>query len=338
MAVTTSPRIGTGAAPGSRDLPAFDPRTASPRAQNVWARRMANLRVFGRSPLSAYLRVNRRVWYALPESIRALGPVREYGVFLNRLVRLDSVRGQLLHTFFLRNRPALALVRRLAERIAEQGDTVRVAVLGCSAGAEAYSVAWAIRSGRPDLRLVMQAVDISERAVEVARNGVYSAAHAEVTGTNLFDGMSAAEMAELFDRNGDAFTIKAWIKEGITWRVGDVANPEVLELLGQQDIVLANNFLCHMTPALAENCLRNIAHVVRPNGFLLVSGIDLDIRTKVATELGWQPLQELIEEIHQGDPRMSKGWPWNYSSLEPLNKRRRDWRHRYAAAFQLVSS
>jgi hypothetical protein len=64
----------------------------------------------------------------------------------------------------------------------------------------------------------------------------------------------------------------------------------------------------------------------------------VDIRTKVAKELGWNPVQELLEEIHEGDPRMGSGWPFNYSSLEPLNKRRLDWRLRYAAAFHLVPS
>ena len=82
--------------------------------------------------------------------------------------------------------------------------------------------------------------------------------------------------------------------------------------------------------------MRNIAHLVGPRGYLFVSGIDLDIRTKVADELGWIPVQELLEEIHEGDPRMGVNWPFNYSGLEPLNRRRRDWRVRYAAAFQLV--
>ena len=49
-------------------------------------------------------------------------------------------------------------------------------------------------------------------------------------------------------------------------------------------------------------------------------------------------MQELLEEIHEGDPRMGTSWPWHYSALEPLNKKRQDWRLRYAAAFQLSLS
>jgi hypothetical protein len=96
--------------------------------------------------------------------------------------------------------------------------------------------------------------------------------------------------------------VKSWIRQGTNWQVGDAADAETIDLLGPQDRVVANNFLCHMQPSDAEKCLRNIARLVRPHGFLLVSGIDLDVREKVARDLGWKPLEELLEEIHEGDP------------------------------------
>jgi chemotaxis methyl-accepting protein methylase len=230
----------------------------------------------------------------------------------------------------------LELIRRLVERRIRT-DILRVAVLGCSTGAEAYSVAWRIRSARPDLKLVLHAVDISKQAVECAKKGVYSAATSQFAGTDTFDCLTETEIEELFDKGKNSFAIKSWIKERIRWRVGDVSDLEIVSALGPQDIVVANNFLCHMNAPLAERCLRNIVRLVAPHGCLFVSGVDLDIRTKVAKELGLSPVEELLEEIHAGDPRMTKGWPFNYSSLEPLNKRRLDWRLRYAAAFQLNS-
>ena len=99
---------------------------------------------------------------------------------------------------------------------------------------------------------------------------------------------------------------------------------------------MASNFLCHMDEVSAEACLRNIARLVGPRGYLFVSGVDLDVRTKVADDLGWSPMQELLEEIYEGDPCMKTFWPWHYAGLEPLNKKRRDWKRRYAAAFQVL--
>jgi SAM-dependent methyltransferase len=215
-------------------------------------------------------------------------------------------------------------------------DPLKVAVLGCSTGVEAYSIAWRIRSARPDLKLALNAVDISKRAVEFGECGRYSLVASQLTDSDIFERMNEAEMMDLFDRDGDEVTVKSWIKEAIKWRVSDVAEPEIINALGPQDIVTANNFLCHMSPLMAERCLRNIARLVRPYGYLFVSGVDLDVRTKIADELGWRPVQELLEEIHEGDLCMKTYWPWHYAGLEPLNKKRRDWKRRYAAAFQVV--
>jgi SAM-dependent methyltransferase len=300
-----------------------------------WLMRLVKFQIFGRSPLGVYLGFNRRLWKRLPESFTALGPIRLYGNFLHALVRLHDNRGQAFSTFFLRNRPQLELIRRLIKRH-PKGDTLKVAVLGCSTGAEAYSVAWRIRTARPDLKLILQAVDISKRAIEVGKDGIYSLVTSPVMDSNIFERMTKAEIGEMFDRDGDVVTVKSWVKEGIEWQVGDVGEPELSNTLGSQDMVIANNFLCHMDAQTADRCLRNIARLVKPRGYLFVSGIDLDIRTKVAADLGWKPLQELLEEIHAGDPCMKDFWPCHYGGLEPLNKRRKDWRLRYAAAFQLA--
>jgi chemotaxis methyl-accepting protein methylase len=297
--------------------------------------RLLGMRIFGKSPTNAFLRLNRRLWRNLPTSLNTLGPIRSYFDFVHTLARMQSVRGQAHSTYFLRNRPQLELIQRLAAREAKTG-ALRVAVLGCSTGAEAYSIAWAIRSAQPELKLVLQAVDISRSAVAVGKRGAYST-QKDIVETDIFERMTETEINELFDRDGDVFKVKSRINEGIQWRVGDVAESGIVDALGSQDIVVANNFLCHMKPRMAVSCLRNIARLVRSHGYLIVSGIDLDIRAKVADELGWRPVDELLEEIHEGDPVMPTFWPWHYAGLEPLNKKRQDWERRYAAAFQLVS-
>jgi mannose-6-phosphate isomerase-like protein (cupin superfamily)/SAM-dependent methyltransferase len=302
-----------------------------------WLTRLVRLRIFRKSPIGAYLRLNQRLWNKLPASFTALSSIRLYGDFLHTLARIQNIRGQAFSTYFLRNRPQLELIRRLLER-RTGADTLRVAVLGCSTGAEAYSVAWRIRSARPDLKLILHAVDISKRAVDVGRRGVYSLVAPEVTDTDIFARMTEAEIKDFFDRDGDVVRVKSWIKQGINWHVGDVGESEILDALGPQDMVVANNFLCHMDTSMAERCLRRIAQLVGPHGYLFVSGIDLDIRTKVAADLGWNPVKELLEQIHEGDICMKDFWPCHYAGLEPLNKRRQDWTLRYAAAFQLIPS
>jgi CheR methyltransferase, SAM binding domain len=298
-----------------------------------WSR-LSGLRILGKSPIGAILRINRLAWNILPASVTSVALLRRYGEFSHRVARAQGKRGQAFSTYFLRNRPALELIRRLVER-RNRSDALRVSVLGCSIGAEAYSVAWTIRTARPDLKLVLHAMDISHDAVEIGRRGRYLVKDAELIDSNILERMTDAEIEEIFDRNGDEVSVKPWIREGIEWRVGDAGKVGISDLLGPQEIVVANNFLCHMDESSAEACLRNITGLVGPQGYLFVAGVDLDVRTKVADDLALSPLEELLEEIHDGDACMSTFWPWHYAGLEPLNKKRRDWKRRYAAAFQV---
>jgi chemotaxis protein methyltransferase CheR len=227
-------------------------------------------------------------------------------------------------------------MRRLA-RQRDHGSTLRIAVLGCSIGAEVYSILWIIHSARPDLKVLLGAVDISKEILSFAEKGIYAPSTPQSVDASIFERLTEAEMLEMFDWEGDRAKIKSWLREGITWQPADAADPNLINILGPQDMVVASNFLCHMASADAERCLGNIARLVSPGGYLFVSGVDLDVRTKVALDLGWEPVRELIVEIHDGDRSVRADWPWAWWGLEPLNRKRQDWQTRYAAAFRIGS-
>jgi len=294
----------------------------------------ARLQVLGKSPASLYLRLNKWIWHRLPSRVRDLHPIRSYGAWLHTLVCLRARRQQYFGTFFLRNRPVLELIQRLCEQKVH-GATLRIAVLACSIGAEVYSILWTIRSARPDLKVVLHAVDISKEILNFAERGVYDPNDSAFVGAPIFERLTAHEKREIFDWEGEEAKVKSWLREGITWKLGDAADPELISVLGLQDMVVASNFLCHMAPVDAEKCLRNIARLVGPGGHLFVSGVDLDVRTRVALDLGWKPMPELMADIHDGDPSIRADWPWQWWGLEPLDRRRPDWQIRYAAAFQV---
>lgn len=286
------------------------------------------------SPLSLYLRVNRAIWKRLPSAVRDTRIARAYGASLHGLVCRRAQRRQYFGTYFLRNRPELEQIRRLIAQ-SEQGATLRVAILGCSIGAEVYSVLWAIRCARPDLDVRTQAADISREVLEVAERGVYTSASSGLVGSSIFERLTPEESQAMFDWDGGTATVKPWLRERIGWHEADVSKAELIETLGPQDIVIASNFLCHMSPILAEACLRNFVRLLRPGGYLFVLGVDLEVRSKVARELGWQPVPDLIREIHDGDPSVREDWPWEWWGLEPLNERRGDWQLRYAVVYRI---
>jgi chemotaxis methyl-accepting protein methylase len=291
----------------------------------------------------------RRIWRRLPASIRGLPPVQWYGRRLHCLVQWLAPRKQNHSTFFFRNRPELELMRRLLDRISH-GGSLAISMLACSKGAEVYSVVWTLRSARPDLKLRVHAIDTSQDILEFAREGVYSLRRVDEADANggkftsnthrdqtvsMFERMTEHEMNSIFDREAELVKVKPGLKEGIVWHCGNAADPELASALGPQDLVMANRFLFHMAPAAAERCLRSIARLVKPGGYLFVSGVDLDVRTKVARELGWKPVVDLLRDVHEGDVSLMNDWPFEYWALEPFQAARRDSMIRYAAAFQL---
>jgi len=303
-------------------------------AARPWVTRILRARIAGKSPVGAFMRLNQAMWNALPPSLTAWGPIRGYGSWLHSVARIQIGRAQALSTYFLRNRAELELIGSLLKS-RRHGDGVRVAVLGCSTGAEAYSVAWAIRSARPDLKLVMHAVDVSKQAVEFARQGVYSSGRSQLVDTPILSAMTESEVSQIFEQGQDSLRVNDRLREGIEWSVGDAGDPALVASLGLHEIVLANNFLCHMDDAEAERCLRLIAQLVRPGGYLFVSGVALPVRGKVARDLGWRPLPEQLVEIHENDRRFGARWPCHYAAIEPMNRKRKDWQVRYAAAWQM---
>ena len=282
----------------------------------------------------AILGINRRAWSRLPHGVRDSRAGLAYGRWVHSQVLRRSSRKMYVWSAFLRNRPALELMRRLIQQRAE-GSTLNMAVLGCSIGAEVYSILWVLRSARPDLAIVVQAMDISPEVVGIAEAGVYAPGMSEVVESAIFERMTEREQQDMFDWDDGTARVKEWLREGIEWHVDDACDPELGSRLGRHDIVVASNFLCHMEAASAERCLRNIAPLVEPGGYMFVSGVDLDVRTNVARDLGWEPVADLLEEIHNADPALRDHWPWDWAGLEPLDRRRSDWETRYATAFRI---
>ena len=74
---------------------------------------------------------------------------------------------------------------------------------------------------------------------------------------------------------------------------------------------------------------------MKPGGYLFVSGVDLNVRTRVARSMNWKPVLDLLREIHEGDFSLLNGWPLGYWATEPFNESRPDWQIRYASVFQV---
>jgi SAM-dependent methyltransferase len=275
------------------------------------------------------------MWRRLPPPMRDGLPGRAVGAWIHALSRKFSSRGQSESTWFLRNQPLLSTVIEIISGSFKAGSEIRICSMGCSSGAELYSVLWAVRKARPDLNVVPLGVDVSQQALEKARAGRYSSQDIELRGELVRDARS-----DLFETEGQQLQVKDWIRSGIRWAQGDASDPGISSAFGLQDIVLANNFLVHMEPRRANATLANVSRLVKPGGILICRGVDLDVRRRVTANLHLKAIPLRIEQIHNAESDLDarRHWPWKYYGLEPLNKNRKDWIRRYAAVFQVPDS
>ena len=199
--------------------------------------------------------------------------------------------------------------------------------LGCSTGAELYSAVWLIRSARPEQEVQALGIDSSEACTQAAARGVYPFRVIEVAG------ISETSYEGLFTREGKTLVVQNWVKEAVTWAVGDAGSPDLAARFGLHDVVVANNFLFQMPPGRAGACLKNLARLVAPNGYLVVSGADLDVRSRILEELGFVPVTARCEEVHAAED-VHTAWPLRFWGLEPMDRTRQDWPARYTTVFQ----
>ena len=176
-------------------------------------------------------------------------------------------------TYFFREPQHFAALRSL---LIDRGDDggpaagrVRVLSAGCSTGEEAYSLAielLQLQARVPTLDFEVLGADISQRALEVARLGVY--------GPNSFR------------RLPDGLCLEAWMEpvgEG-TWSVSEqvrrlvsfhslnLKDEEALgERVGPVDVVFFRNVLIYLSPATRRQVCRNLVATLRRRGCLFIA-------------------------------------------------------------------
>ncbi|MGD0432443.1 MAG: CheR family methyltransferase [Acetobacteraceae bacterium] len=184
-------------------------------------------KVVGKILVGAFFRPNQKLWSTFPSTVTKFPPLRAYGSWLHALARMRPIRMSYFYTSFFRNRPLLELARRLADQKSKSAG-LKIAVLGCSIGAEVYSILWTIRAKRRDLKIAVNAVDLSQEALDFAQDGAYPPDPAQFTDAQILAPVTDQELQEMFDGDGNRMRIKPWLKEGIVWRAGDAADPRVL--------------------------------------------------------------------------------------------------------------
>lgn len=165
-------------------------------------------------------------------------------------------------TWFNRDRaPFQTLSRDLLPALAQARGARRIRIwsAGCSTGQEAYSIAMAALEAGADFDLL--ATDLSQRAVEKARSGLY-------TSFEIQRGLSAAAMLRWFDQVEDQWRARAELRQPVSFAAANLLNDPADD--ARFDIVFCRNVLQDMTPAQRTRALDVLEQRLADDGCLFL--------------------------------------------------------------------
>jgi two-component system CheB/CheR fusion protein len=150
-------------------------------------------------------------------------------------------------------------------RDASREDPVRVWILGCSTGEEAYSIAIALAEhfeliGRL-LTAQIFASDLSAPAIEKARTGIYA--------KNLLADVSPERMRRFFVEVDGSYRIAKPIRDMCIFAQQDLLTDPPFS---RMDLVACRNVLIYFEPVLQERLMSIMHYALKPNGFLWLGG------------------------------------------------------------------
>jgi chemotaxis protein methyltransferase CheR len=151
--------------------------------------------------------------------------------------------------------PRLGAVRR------ERG--IRVWSAGCATGQEPYSVAMIVAESAAlnGTRVEILGADVSQRALERARSGVYSQFEVQ-------RGVPSRTLIRHFSRSDETWTISPAVRGAVQWRRMNL-NAD-FRALGQFDVILCRNVIKHMEAQAAARMLAQMAAMLAEDGALII--------------------------------------------------------------------
>jgi two-component system CheB/CheR fusion protein len=240
--------------------------------------------------------------------------VEDYAQFLRSNVReLDALYSDCLIsvTSFFRNPEIFEILERkvFPGLLQQRGDEpLRVWVLGCSTGQEAYSIAMAFHEASEKFprarKLQVFATDLNEALLDKARHGLYT--------KNLAQDVSPERLRRFFVEEQGGYRVIKSLREMVVFaRQNLISDPPFSRL----DIVSCRNVLIYLEPALQKNALPTFHYALKPGGFLLLGASEsiggftdlfepLDRKHKIySRKTGATPAFHLPPKLEPGEAR-----------------------------------
>ncbi|MCU9946010.1 CheR family methyltransferase [Pseudomonas sp. PDM13] len=185
-------------------------------------------------------------------------------------------------TWFFRYPESFVALTRLAfERLPRlaPGRPLRVLSLPCSSGEEPYSIAMALLdAGFAPTLFKVDALDISEKVLERARQGVY--------GRNSFRGDDLGYRDRHFLPGEEGFVLAEQVRRKVSFRHGNLLGPSLLAGEAPYDFVFCRNLLIYFDRPTQAQVLAVLKRLMSPDGALFVGPAEASL----VSQDGMRPL------------------------------------------------
>ncbi|WP_214020417.1 chemotaxis protein CheB [Methanoculleus sp.] len=149
------------------------------------------------------------------------------------------------------------------------GETLRVWIVGCSTGEEAYSMAIALHETlnalqrHGDIRIQIFATELDADAIETARLGRYPA--------NISADVSPERLERFFVREGDSYRVRPEIRETVVFAVQNVISDPPFTRL---DVLSCRNLLIYLSPEIQRRLIPLFHYALNPGGILFLGAAE----------------------------------------------------------------
>lgn len=176
-------------------------------------------------------------------------------------------------TYFLREATQLrVLVEDTLAPLVAKGCRPRVWCAACSTGEEPVSLASLLDERGLLGRVELIASDISERALQVARRGVYGA-----RSVRAFDALPP-----WISKDGAAYLVAAPLRESIDWRRINLLETPAIAALGAFDAIVCRNVMIYFRDGTTLGVVTRLHDALVPGGSLLIGASESLLRLGTA--------------------------------------------------------
>jgi chemotaxis protein methyltransferase CheR len=146
---------------------------------------------------------------------------------------------------------------------------VRLWSAASSSGQEAYSLAITLQESLPPgWSYEIMGSDISTEMISRAESAEYS--QVEVN-----RGLPASQLVQYFERSGAHWRVTPTLRRNVTFRLMNLTAP--LPAMPQFDVIFLRNVLIYFDVATKRTVLRNVARLLRPDGWLFLGAAETTI-------------------------------------------------------------